>query len=296
MHRFTHDWEREASLRLRAGDTTVIPEYEDRGRLHEGTLEQMQAAAMRAYLADTLDGKDALLIVGTNDDAAQLSSEIRSQMIEYGLVEPVPIARLGMRAGLTPRECRGSGAGPAGGPQHPGRRRAAGRQPRHLHGAGPGRRTGRCGCAAPTAGSRTCPARYVDEHLTLAYASTVHAAQGRTVDTCHALLDEAAAREAAYVALSRGREANYAYLVAAARAGRASARAAGRHRRRAPRPGCWATSRPGPAPPSSSASAPGTGRRWPGSAPSGTRSPETPPAPATPRSSLACSAPPGRRR
>ena len=49
----------------------------------------------------------------------------------------------------------------------------------------------------------------------MAYASTVHAAQGRTVDTCHALLDEAAAREAAYVALSRGREANYAYLVAA---------------------------------------------------------------------------------
>ena len=42
----------------------------------------------------------------------------------------------------------------------------------------------------------------------------MHAAQGRTVDTCHALLDEAAAREAAYVALSRGREANYAYLVA----------------------------------------------------------------------------------
>ena len=58
------------------------------------------------------------------------------------------------------------------------------------------------------------PRRYVDEHLTLAYASTVHAAQGRTVTTCHALLDEAAAREAAYVALSRGREANYAYLVA----------------------------------------------------------------------------------
>jgi len=56
-------------------------------------------------------------------------------------------------------------------------------------------------------------------HLTLAYASTVHAAQGRTVDTSHALLDEAAAREAAareaaYVALSRGRDGNFAYLVA----------------------------------------------------------------------------------
>ena len=36
----------------------MIPEYEDRGRLQAGTREQMQAAAMRGYLADTLDGKD----------------------------------------------------------------------------------------------------------------------------------------------------------------------------------------------------------------------------------------------
>jgi len=54
----------------------------------------------------------------------------------------------------------------------------------------------------------------VAEHLTLPYASTVHAARGRTVDTSHALLDEAAAREAAYLALSRGRDMNTAYLVA----------------------------------------------------------------------------------
>ena len=38
----------------------------------------MQAAAVRGYLADTLDGKDSLLIVGSNDEAAQLSAEIRA--------------------------------------------------------------------------------------------------------------------------------------------------------------------------------------------------------------------------
>ena len=36
VHRFDHDWEKQASLRLRAGDTSVIPEYEDRGRLQAG--------------------------------------------------------------------------------------------------------------------------------------------------------------------------------------------------------------------------------------------------------------------
>ena len=39
---------RDASLRLRDGDTSVIPEYEDRGRLQDGTREQMQAAAVVA--------------------------------------------------------------------------------------------------------------------------------------------------------------------------------------------------------------------------------------------------------
>lgn len=98
VHRFTHDWERPASLRLRARDTSVIPEYEDRGRLHGGTREQMQGAAVRGYLADTLDGKQSLLIVGSNADAAGLAAKIRERLIEYGHVEDAPLARLGKLA------------------------------------------------------------------------------------------------------------------------------------------------------------------------------------------------------
>jgi hypothetical protein len=56
------------------------------------------------------------------------------------------------------------------------------------------------------------PVRYVAQHVTLAYASTVHAAQGRTVDTAHAVLGEHAHRADAYVALTRGRTRNTAYL------------------------------------------------------------------------------------
>lgn len=57
------------------------------------------------------------------------------------------------------------------------------------------------------------PPGYVGEHVTLGYAATVWAAQGRTVDTCHALVEPAATRRAAYVSLTRGREANTAYVV-----------------------------------------------------------------------------------
>lgn len=58
------------------------------------------------------------------------------------------------------------------------------------------------------------PAGYVSEDLELGYASTVHRAQGSTVDTAHALIDpEKAARELLYVALTRGRLSNHAYVV-----------------------------------------------------------------------------------
>jgi hypothetical protein len=40
----------------------------------------------------------------------------------------------------------------------------------------------------------------------------VHAAQGVTVDTAHTVLGDNASRTQAYVGLSRGREANHAYL------------------------------------------------------------------------------------
>ena len=49
VHRFTHEWERSASLRLRAGDPTVLAEYERQGRLHGGTDEQMEAEIIDAW-------------------------------------------------------------------------------------------------------------------------------------------------------------------------------------------------------------------------------------------------------
>jgi hypothetical protein len=53
---------------------------------------------------------------------------------------------------------------------------------------------------------------YVREHITHGYAVTVHSAQGVTADTTHAVLSETATRALAYVAMTRGRQANTAYL------------------------------------------------------------------------------------
>ena len=55
---------------------------------------------------------------------------------------------------------------------------------------------------------------YVREHVSHGYAVTVHAAQGVTVtaDTAHAVLGENASRALLYVAMTRGRETNTAYI------------------------------------------------------------------------------------
>ena len=53
---------------------------------------------------------------------------------------------------------------------------------------------------------------YLREHITHGYAITVHSAQGVTADTTHAVLGETTSRALLYVAMSRGRDTNHAYL------------------------------------------------------------------------------------
>jgi ATP-dependent exoDNAse (exonuclease V) alpha subunit len=58
------------------------------------------------------------------------------------------------------------------------------------------------------------PDEYAKQYVELAYATTVHGAQGDTVDRAHLALGETTSGSAAYVAMTRGRESNTAHLVA----------------------------------------------------------------------------------
>jgi hypothetical protein len=59
----------------------------------------------------------------------------------------------------------------------------------------------------------TLPAEYVGQDVQLAYAATVDSAQGRTVDTCRALIDQATIRSRLYVMATRGRHLNWLHVV-----------------------------------------------------------------------------------
>ena len=52
----------------------------------------------------------------------------------------------------------------------------------------------------------------MQHHVELGYATTAYRAQGRSVDTSHALIDATTNREVLYVAATRGRHANTIYL------------------------------------------------------------------------------------
>ena len=219
--RFSHAWEREATLRLRAGDITVLAEYEQHGRLRGGTAEEATEQAYRGWLADYLDGKDTLLLARTEEHARELSRRARDDLIRYGIVSAGPHVRLsgGEQAsvGDLVMARRNNHVLQAG---HQGRA-LANRDILQVAGiTADGTRaqvrrlthdpdTGQVRWSQPF----QVPKRYLADHANLAYATTVHAAQGRTVDTAHLLVDGFGDRQGLYVAMSRGRNANHAYCV-----------------------------------------------------------------------------------
>lgn len=206
--RVIREWEADASLRMRAGDVSAVREYEDRGRLRGGTRDEMHDAAIRGYMADTLDGLESLLIVGSNAEAADLSARIHAQLVELGRVEAEVVA--------TDRDGNPIGVGDIVQARRNARldtsdgRRVVNRLTYEVLGRDDrGRLTVR---DRETGALAHMPDGYVREHLALAYASTDYAAQGRTVDSGHAILDEATTRNAAYTRLTRGTQRNVAYI------------------------------------------------------------------------------------
>ena len=216
VHRFTAGWEGPASLRLRGGDEQVLHTYRQHGRLLDaGTPDQARASATRAWLADTLAGQRSVLVVGTNEDAARASAEIRAELVRLGRVgeDGVQLRRDGNTAGIGDLvQARRNGWELAGWSDST--RAPINRETYRVMAIG---NSG--GIVAELvdgryAGTRlTLPASYVARDLTLGYAGTVHSTQGRTVDTAHVVVGAGTSPEAFYVGMTRGRDGNHAHVI-----------------------------------------------------------------------------------
>jgi conjugative relaxase-like TrwC/TraI family protein len=215
--RFRNQWEQQASLRLRDGDTTVLADYDQHARIIGGDPEQMMDAAAAAYVALSTDGTDTLLMAADHALRRELSRRIRDDLIALGIVQPGPAVRIadGTRASvgdliICTRNDRTVEAG------EPGRTLANGDLLRIEAVTGAGLVVRRALDADPRTGRRRWTDHcflYADyQNAELGYAVTDHVAQGRTVHTGLAVITGTEDRQHAYVALTRGTDVNLAYV------------------------------------------------------------------------------------
>jgi len=211
VRRFTSPWEAAASLQLRRGDTTALAAYDAHGRIRAGDREAMHDKAALAYLADFLQGKDSVLVAGTNAEAADLARRVQDRLIRAGRVQQPQLELAdGNQAGIGDlvRARENAKTIDAGG--QPLANRDVLRIEGPVHGQIRVRRQAEGGWSQPFLISE----QYLADHGELGYARNTHVAEGLTVDDCgHLLVTGSLNRRSLYVGATRARQANTMYVV-----------------------------------------------------------------------------------
>jgi conjugative relaxase-like TrwC/TraI family protein len=209
VHRFTHPWEKTSSLDLRHGHASAIDTLIDHGRVHGAEEEQAVDAAYTAWRTDQAAGKASILVAETQQSVTALNQRARADRIIDGTVNPE--RELPLHDGTA--VCEGDLV-------------ITRRNDRRLRSGSSWVRNGDRWTVTRlredgsvtvrpvshrSGGSIVLPAAYVAEHLDLGYAVTAHRAQGVTTDTSHVVVTTTT-RENLYVAMTRGRQENHAYV------------------------------------------------------------------------------------
>ncbi|SFB78228.1 conjugative relaxase domain-containing protein, TrwC/TraI family [Nocardioides terrae] len=206
VHRFTDPDYAALSLRMRKGDdpAAVFDALHHRGSIVVHPSDSERTAA----LADAGAAGD-LILADTREQVVSLNAAIRDQRRAHpatggsGDADPSLVTAKGERIGLGDRVATRRNDPDLG---------VANRQTwtvtsirddgtLTLHGHRHGR-------------DREIPAEYATRFVELAYATTVHGAQGETVYRAHFAVGDTTGGPAAYVAMTRGRNGNTAHLVA----------------------------------------------------------------------------------
>jgi len=207
VRRFVNGWERVASVALRIGNEEAIDAYASHGRIVAGERDEIIEALYRAWKVDIDSGKDSLMIAGDTDTVTELNNRARADRVATGAVrgaglELVDGTVAGVGDEVVTRENNRVLTTSKGWVKNGDRWRV-------IEIGDDGSMTVK---RVRGGGEVTLPADYVAQHVELAYATTAYRAQGRTVDTAHAMITTETTREVLYVAATRGREANLLYV------------------------------------------------------------------------------------
>lgn len=207
LWRFTADWEKAATVQLRLGRASILDTYVEHDRVSWGYTEALIQEAIDAWKADETSGLEALLVAPTNELATQLNDVARQWRVNQGLVDATHttqiqtgVASVGDRI-VTRHNDRTLMTDGGKWVRNNDEWRVVAIE------------DGGSIVAVTEAGDHILlPGHYVREYVQLAYACTSHRAQGRTVDSSHAIVDSTSSRETFYVAMSRGKSNNHAYV------------------------------------------------------------------------------------
>ena len=209
VRRFHQPWERDASKQLRHRDRAIADVYDEHGRLVGVSTQTGVATITDAWLNDMLAGSDSIIVVDTAAEATAVSARCQQLLAAHGSLgvtvgvggdqTPICVGDL-VQTRLNTNTIPTSDGG-----------RVLNRDVWRITGTnadGDLQAT-----HTRTAVTAEVPAAYCEGHVVLAYATTIAGAQGRTVDTGHVLVTPRTTAGALYVGMTRGRNANHAYVI-----------------------------------------------------------------------------------
>ncbi len=208
VRRFDQEWERAASLQLRDRNPNVVAVYEEQGRIVGGDRSVMVAEALDRWDYARAAGESVVVCAADHATVDAIAARARAVRVAAGEVEPDGVSAGTAVVGVgdeivTTRNDRRLATTGGGWVRNGDRWRVLSR---HADNslvvedlAGRGR--------------TLLPGEYVAEEVALAYAVTIHKAQGLTVDRAVLLVDEHTTAEGLYVGMTRGRRSNVALAV-----------------------------------------------------------------------------------
>ena len=213
--RFADPDEAAATLAVRAGKLEQAWEfYNGNGRVTHGMNDQLRQAILDAHLADTAAGISSLMIAATLDNVAALNAAAQAAHAAGGRVDAT-----GPRIRLSDKHSGYLGDTIVTRLNNPALRVTGGIRDGtgidngdlwRIHTIHPDGSLTALGLGHR--GTVRLPGDYITEHVELGYATSIHRAQGSTVDHAYLLMDATFGRALAYVGLTRARLLNRIYL------------------------------------------------------------------------------------
>lgn len=207
VHRFDNDWEREASLLLRRGDVEAAERYNEHGRLHGGTVQQMERASVEQWWSHRHASRPTLLMTPTNEVVERLNQ--RCQQLRKSVGEIDPNDRR-VTAGSY-RIFVGDEIATRQNDRHLVTDRGVTVKNRAVWIVDDVHADGSL-TASGSQGTVRLPPSYVADHVDLAYATTGMGGQGRTVCGGILFIDKPTDVRHLYVPMTRGTAINEAFI------------------------------------------------------------------------------------